>query len=531
MRSLGIALLLGMAAPVAAAELPVRPSALAGTWYPATAQALGAAVDGYLAAARVAGPAGTIRALIVPHAGYAYSGPTAGRGYALVRGASYRRVLLLAPSHRSAFRGLSVDPVAAYRTPLGEVPLDLEAAAALRNSPLVRGDGDAGGQEHAIEIQLPLLQRTLEPGWHLIPVLVGDLDGQDIARAAELLRPLADAQTLVVVSSDFTHYGPRFGYRPFPLDGRTAERLKDLDGGAMERIAAKDAGGFLDYQDRTGITVCGYRPIAILLRMLGPGARVERIAYTTSGALTGDYANSVSYAVLAVTDAEPLAAGGAAKSGEAAAGTAAAPSPTTAHQGAAEPAALSESDLKTLHRLAVLAVEGAVLGPSEAREAEARTLLEGLPGHLRAPSGAFVTLKRGGDLRGCIGTIEPREPLYQAVLDNGDNAARRDPRFSPVTPPELPDLVIEVSVLSPPRPIDSWEEFKVGEQGIILSKAGRRAVFLPEVATEQGWTREETLSYLARKAGLPADAWRSGAGFSVFTTTIYEAPYPAAPRP
>ena len=158
-------------------------------------------------------------------------------------------------------------------------------------------------------------------------------------------------------------------------------------------------------------------------------------------------------------------------------------------------------------------------------------MVEGLPGHLRAPSGAFVTLKRGGDLRGCIGTIEPREPLYQAVLDNGDNAARRDPRFSPVTPPELQDLVIEVSVLSPPRPIDSWEEFKVGEQGIILSKSGRRAVFLPEVATEQGWTREETLSYLARKAGLPADAWRSGASFSVFTTTIYEAPYPAAPRP
>jgi len=507
-------ILLAPAADLAAA---VRETALAGAWYPADPAGLATRVDGLLSAAQAQPPAGTIRALMVPHAGYDYSGATAGAGYALVKGQSFDRVLILAPSHHTGFRGLSVDAVDAYRTPLGEVPLDQEAVETLRASPLVRADGDARGREHAIEIQLPLLQRALAPGWRLVPVLVGDLTGDDARAAAELLRPLADVKTLVVVSSDFTHYGPRFDYQPFPLDGQTPERLSALDGGALEAILAKDAAGFLAYQAQTGITICGYRPIAIALRMLGPGAAVQRLAYTTSGALTGDYANSVSYAALAVTDAAPLAA------------SAPTPAPTSAPAAVetpAQPPALSESDLKSLHQLAILALDTAVLGPSPARNEAARRLVAALPAHLRAPAGAFVTLKHHGELRGCIGTIEPREPLYRAIIANGDNAARRDPRFDPVAPAELKDLEVEVSVLTPPRPVASWKDFQVGEQGIILSKDGRRAVFLPEVAPEQGWTREETLTHLAQKAGLPPDAWRDGADFAVFTTTKYTAPYP-----
>jgi AmmeMemoRadiSam system protein B/AmmeMemoRadiSam system protein A len=503
------ALGLACAAVTAHAGVSLRESALAGAWYPADPAALKAQVDGFLAAARGGAAAGTLRALIVPHAGYAYSGPTAGEGYALVKGRTYRRVLILAPSHYSGFRGLSVDAVDAYRTPLGDVPLDLEAIKTLRASPLVRADADARAREHSIEIQLPLLQRALAPGWRLVPVLVGQLGGADDRAAADLLRPLADDGTLVVVSSDFTHYGPRFDYQPFRLDARTPERLKELDEGAIARILDKDAAGFLAYQGQTGITVCGYRPIDILLRLLGPGARVARVAYTTSGALTGDYENSVSYAALSVTDPAPLSA------------ASATPGATPA------PDALSESDLKTLHHLAILSLDNAVLAPSTARDAAIREAVTALPEHLKAPAGAFVTLKTHGELRGCIGTIEPREPLYRAIMDNSDNAARRDPRFNPVTPSELKGLEVEVSVLTPPRPIGSWEEFRVGEQGIILSKGGRRALFLPEVATEQGWTREETLSYLARKAGLATDAWRDGAQFAVFTTTKYTAPYPS----
>jgi len=188
---------------------------------------------------------------------------------------------------------------------------------------------------------------------------------------------------------------------------------------------------------------------------------------------------------------------------------------------------IGAADLAALHRLAVLGIESAVLGPSEDRDAGIERLLESLPSHLNEPSGAFVTLKRDGHLRGCVGYISPRKPLVEAVLENGVNAARNDRRFRPVSADELGDLEVEVSVLSPPRPIDSYDEFVVGEHGVILHKGGRQAVFLPEVAGEQGWTREDTLSHLARKAGLIGDGWREGASFEVFTSTKYAAPYPA----
>jgi hypothetical protein len=334
------------------------------------------------------------------------------------------------------------------------------------------------------------------------------MEREDYRKAADLLWPLADAGTLVVVSSDFTHYGLRFGYMPFPVNAETPEKIRALDEGAIKYILARDASGFLDYQERTGITICGYRPLALLLTLLPPDDRIRQIAYATSGELTGDWDNSVSYVGMLVTGPTPISAD----------------SPSTKQAGGE----VDEADLVRLHRLAVLGVQEAVLGPSDARAKDIRMIVDGLPKRLKAPSGAFVTLKEDGQLRGCIGYILPRKPLYEAVLENGVNAARNDPRFMPVRPGELSDLEIEVSVLSVPRSIASYDQFAVGEEGVILSKDGHRAVFLPEVATEQGWTREQTLSHLARKAGLPADAWREGAGFQVFTSTKYRAPYAGA---
>ena len=132
----------------------------------------------------------------------------------------------------------------------------------------------------------------------------------------------------------------------------------------------------------------------------------------------------------------------------------------------------------------------------------------------------FVTLKIKGQLRGCIGSLAPVEPLYLSVHGNAINAALRDPRFDPVRPAELPRIEVDVSILSPIRDIASIAEFKIGQQGIILEKGRYRAVYLPEVATEQGWTVEQTLSSLSMKAGLPPDAWREGTRFKVFESAV-----------
>jgi len=295
-----------------ASTVPVqaRPAAVAGSWYPAGREQLDALLDRLLdtvpAAADTPAP-DTIRAVISPHAGYRYSGTTAAAVYAPLAGQRFKRVIIIGPAHHHDFAGLSIPAVAAYETPLGRIPLDTQAIEDLRQNPLVKAVAAAHTREHSIEMQLPLLQRVLEPGWVLVPVLAGSLTDEDYRQAATLLKPLADATTLVVVSSDFTHYGKRFGFQPFPPNARVRERIEQLDMRMYARIAARDAHGVVSLRESTGQTVCGYRAIAILLGMLPADTRMHLADYNTSGALRGDYRESVSYLSILVAADRPLA--------------------------------------------------------------------------------------------------------------------------------------------------------------------------------------------------------------------------------
>ena len=502
------ALALVSLATLGAAELPVKPSAIAGSWYPDDPVQLGQMIDRLVGAApnhpEIA--RGQLRALISPHAGYQYSGAIAAQGYRLLQGSAIRRVVLIGPAHQGGFRGLSIPEVSEYQTPLGGVPLDQEAVYRLRASSLVGAWPEAHRYEHSLEIQLPFLQRVLEPGWTLVPILVGDLEESDYAKAADLLRPLADDRTLLIVSSDFTHYGPRFGYLPFPPDAEVAQRLRDLDMGAFERIQARDLEGFSAYRRATGITACGAEAVAILLALVPETTRVELLDYGTSGAMSGTYMSSVSYLSIALLDDRPFAA---------------ARSADTATEG---PGALDPQQLRYLHRLARYAIEEAV-DPGNGAMEVLRQLIADLPEALRQPAGAFVTVRNGGELRGCKGYVEPVVPLYEAVIRNGVSAALEDWRFSPVGVEELKSLELDVSVLSVPVPVSSYRDYRPGKDGIILVKNGHQAVFLPEVPTVAGWNRERTLEELAKKAGLPGDAWKEGAELLVFRTQVYHAPF------
>jgi AmmeMemoRadiSam system protein B len=241
-------------------------------------------------------------AIIVPHAAYTYSGPTAGRGFAHAGGAGRRRALVLAPSHFAAFRGAAVLALDGYRTPLGVVPIDAEGVETLARSPLVRPNPAVFMREHALEIQLPLLQ-VLAPGCALVPCLVGSLEPGDADALASVVRTFltASPETLVVVSSDFVHYGRRFDYLPFPAtDAATvAAGIRRLDEGALAHVLAPDAAGFARYVAETGATICGRAPIEVLLRALPAGSRGEEVAYATSLDSSGDHTHTVSYAAVA----------------------------------------------------------------------------------------------------------------------------------------------------------------------------------------------------------------------------------------
>jgi len=272
---------------------------LAGTWYPADADVLRADIRRMLDSTEPQETASApVLALIEPHAGYMYSGQVAAAGFRLLEGRRFNRVILIGPSHHDAFTGVAVPTATDYHTPLGLVALDQDGTRFLADRPGFLSTNDPFLKEHCLEIELPFLQETLAPGWELVPLLIGYDFGQGVeADVAAALQELAGPDTLLVASSDFTHYGHNFGYIPF--EENVPEQLRELDLGAVEKIVSGDRDGFRRYVQKTGATICGRHAIDLLMRVLPDSSPCELVSYNTSGQITGDWSHSVSYATLA----------------------------------------------------------------------------------------------------------------------------------------------------------------------------------------------------------------------------------------
>ncbi|MBS1258334.1 MAG: hypothetical protein MAG551_01392 [Candidatus Scalindua arabica] len=473
----------------------VREPAVAGRFYPGSEADLSKKINNYLDKAFIESLPGKPVAIITPHAGYQYSGSVAAYGFKAIKDYGYKRVIVLAPSHYSRYRGASILDVEAYKTPLGLVKLDQGLCHNLINNPPFIGTfKNAHKREHSLETQLPFLQTVLGDDFELIPLLISRLSGEEFEFIADKLRHLIDEDTLVVVSSDFTHYGYGYDYVPFKKD--VEANIKKLDYGAFERILALDFDGFINYKKATGITACGFMPVALLMKILPDNAQGKILQYDTSGSIMGDFSSSVSYASIVFTrSSEP-------------------------------PDIIGDNNngLNNDERLTLLKVARDTL-ESYVKEGKRPDLNSGeymLSPIMKEKRGVFVTLNKNGNLRGCIGHIQPREQLVKAVMDNAINSSMNDGRFRPVDPDELEEIEIDISVLSPIEKISGADKFIPGEHGIIIRLGGMRAVFLPQVATEQGWDRDETLSHLCNKAGLPSYAWKDESmEFFVFTAEVF----------
>ena len=271
----------------------VMVSPLAGRWFPAKADELKQMIAGLQPMPRPALVAG-VCAVLVPHAGYLYSGKVACQVYARLDAKAYDRVVVLGPSHAVALMGqASIPEAAVFETPLGRVQVDTAFVAALRKSPQVVCEPRAHLQEHSDQIQIPLLQTFFGDRIRVVTLVVGQQDAVSSQVMADLLRPLLDARTLVVISSDFTHYGPNFDYVPFVKE--VPKQLVALDHLVFARMAALDAEGFRKVMEQTQATVCGHNPMGVLLDLLPPEAKATEVAYDTSGRLLNDWENSVSY--------------------------------------------------------------------------------------------------------------------------------------------------------------------------------------------------------------------------------------------
>jgi len=490
--SLGVATT-GMAGKDGGGE--VRPPVVAGQFYPESATVLKLAVEKFMEDA-LPPQAKKPLAIVVPHAGYVYSGQVCADGWNQVRGGTCDVVVLLGTNHTApGLRKIALYPGGGFRTPLGTVAVDGELTTALlAASPDCALDRGPHVREHSIEVQIPFVQ-FLFPQAKIVAAIVGDADVALSNRfGTALASVLQGRRALIVASSDLSHY-------PSAADAETTDMI------TLEAVTTLDP-AVLHTTVRTQMArrlpnlstcACGEAPImAAMAAAKAMGATGGRIvSYAHSGSLPiGDRERVVGYgAVVLASDLKKEA-------------PAVRPAATAA-EGTVGPA-----DRKYLLRLA--------------RETISRYLtmkMVPLPRLsspiLREPRGVFVTLKKRGDLRGCIGRMVPDRPLAELVGAMALQSAFEDPRFSPVTSRELADLEIEISVLTPMKPVSGPNDIVVGRDGVLLQKGGRSAVFLPQVAPEQGWGRDEMLNHLSQKAGLPAGAWRDGASFLTFQAIVF----------
>jgi AmmeMemoRadiSam system protein B/AmmeMemoRadiSam system protein A len=444
----------------------VRRPAVAGMFYPADARALGAEIGAYLGAAQGAArdDERAPKMLLVPHAGYVYSGPVAAHAYARLAKARgrIRRVVLLGPTHRVALRAIAVPTVEAFETPLGWVALDRAAIDGLADLPQVIAHDGAHGAEHSLEVQLPFLQTVLGD-FSLVPLAVGHVAPEQVAAVIERL--WGGYETLIVISSDLSHYLPY-------------AQAQAVDGKTVQRILALDPA--LDHDQ-----ACGATPLAAALTVArAHGLEPQLLDLRNSGDTAGDRKRVVGYCAVAFT----AGADG-------------------AREADGEEDAVDAADDKALGRALtsrarneIVSTFGLALGPE--------------PGHaaLDLPGATFVTLRRWGALRGCIGSLQAHRLLEHDVRHYASGAAFRDPRFAPLAVREVEGLEIEVSLIGSPRLMavggedDALERLRPGIDGVLLEWRGRRATFQPQV-WEQLPAPAEFLGALKEKAGLGAGFW------------------------
>ena len=449
----------------------VRPATQANRFYTGDAKELCQEVDSFLANHSEQTKYNNVRALIVPHAGYYYSGNVAASAYmTLDPKKEYKRIFLLGPSHHEWLDGASVNTEADYyATPLGNVKVDHETCLKLtQNDSAFFYRPEAHDREHCLEVQLPFLQRrfgeNLPP---IVPVIISTNDYEKLKQMAEVLKPYFTDDNLFIISSDFSHY-PTYD-DACEVDARTGKAIET--GNVEEFIAA------IEKNARSGkrnlqTSACGQFAIITLMLMLDNQYEIKHLLYQNSGDISGDYSRVVGYHSFAFL-----------------------PKDSTSFT-------LSDSDKKLLKEIALNSIKDSLDGKPIA-------LSHSCPSSLQAKCAAFVSLHKQGRLRGCIGHFGEDYPLHEIVTEMARAAAFQDPRFMPVTRDELDDLEIEISVLTPMRRIHSLDEFELHRHGIYIRKGYRSGTFLPQVANEVNWTKEEFVSHCSQdKAGLGWNGWK-----------------------
>ncbi len=459
----------------AAASVDRQP-AFAGTFYPATKSALESQLHKLYHVAKPANLKGRVQTLIVPHAGYDYSGVVAASAYKSIPvDTPYKNIFIIASSHREQFNGVSVYNAGNYLTPLGEVKLNQEIANTLISEHKnIFYYEKAHDREHSIEVQIPYLQYHFKEVPPIVPLVMGSSSLGSARELATALMPYFTPDNLFIISSDFSHY-PSYN-DAVRIDQLTADAIITKD----PKIFYNTLRNSSNESIKNLVTpCCGWSSIMTMLYMAERREDLELtpIFYSNSGnSNVGDKDRVVGYWAIAGYETSPEE----------------------------RPFVLSDKEKKLLLDISRSTLE-TYIHKGKLTEIPQSSLTR----NLKKSSGAFVSLYMGGKLRGCIGNFSPDRPLYGVVQEMTIAAATHDNRFAPVEATELPYISIEISILTPLKKITSIDEFQPGQHGIYMTKDGRSGTYLPQVAKETGWSKEDLLGHCAReKAGIRWDGWK-----------------------
>ncbi|GAB4270959.1 MAG: AmmeMemoRadiSam system protein B [Candidatus Rifleibacteriota bacterium] len=422
--------------------------------------------------------------IIVPHAGWVYSGKTAAKAFKAIESIDFSEFLFLGVDHRSGENSVGIWPSGYFSTPLGKVEIDKNLTEdLLKTSDLIRINRRQHVKEHSIEVLLPFFQK-LFPGKKACFVSCGGPanNGFILGKALQRLLSERPGKTLVVISSDWSHY-----------HSKTEAEILDKTG--IESVIKLDGKGLLENCVSGKTELCGINGVRAAIELFkAASSTVNLLERTDSSLASGDKNQVVGYAAIVL-------------------------------QGHKNAIKLNLKESKE--------EKSAMNFEQEALQAARKTLdayLSGKPipefkfedKKFEEKRGIFVTLKKHGNLRGCIGFIKGVEPLKKAIPEMAISAATKDPRFNPVTHDELQDIEIEISVLTPMTEVKDISEIQIGRDGLFLQYGGHSGLLLPQVPVEWGWNVDEFLENLCLKAGLPPGSHKNpGARLQKFSAEVF----------
>ncbi|MCX7784732.1 MAG: AmmeMemoRadiSam system protein B [candidate division WOR-3 bacterium] len=468
----------------------IREAVVAGQFYPGDKKILQKTVDDLLIKTTTPKIHGKIIGIVVPHAGYPYSGPTAAYAYKAIAEKDIQTVIMLGPTHRVFIQGFAVYGQGSWQTPLGQVAIDESVAQAIiTQSNKIRNLPDAHSEEHSLEVQLPFLQRTLKD-FKIVPIMSLEPTFNECQILAQAIANVIKNKNVVLLASSDLYHG--YSY----------DACKKTDALTLSYLEKFDPEGLYNALKQDKAQACGGYPIVIVMltsKLLGAN-QSQILHQTNSNDVMGErggycvgYASAIFYKTETKSKTDEI---------------------KTNDINQHDIIQLTEQEKKELLRIARTTIENHIVGK---KIPEFKPITE----KLKEQYGVFVTLKKRGQLRGCIGYVQGIKPLYQAVSDMAIAASTEDPRFPRVTANELKDITIEITVMTPLRRIKNINEIQVGKHGIVIKRGYNQGLLLPQVATEEGWDRETFLKHTCWKAGLPENAWQDrNTEIYVFSGTI-----------